>query len=246
MVTGVNWSHPLNRGLLAWWPAAATQWRGAAWVDLVGRNPARLTGEPTGRNNYGRSLGCSAPTHGAIPADSPRYGVDAWTLTAWVYPTSLSTFHTVFRRGDTYDLQRHIAVWLTPTGVYVASRGGGTAVTTTPAPATNRWQQIAVSCTGTGSVSVQLDGLLAGTGSLAPSTSYSGVLSIGTSTASAGTYAFSGSISDVFLSGRAMVAAEISSLYRESLAGYPGMLIRSRPRRIATSSAKRPAILVMP
>lgn len=39
----VNWSHPLNRGLVAWWLAAPRCRGGAVWRDLLGRHHGTLT-----------------------------------------------------------------------------------------------------------------------------------------------------------------------------------------------------------
>lgn len=54
----VNWSHPLNRGLVSWWLALPGGWgRGMQFRDLCGKNHGTLTNGPAWSSAMGRPGG---------------------------------------------------------------------------------------------------------------------------------------------------------------------------------------------
>lgn len=249
MVTGVNWGHPLNRGLLAWWPASASHWRGRGWVDLVRGNVAARKATSTPTNTGEMAAWRDSPAYDTAnesylaASDSAAFSVSDWHMSAWIWVRNYNPYHTIFLRATPgMNTTRHAGVFLSNgNNFWVANRGLGNFVGS-PRQPTNTWFHLTVSCTLGGVASAYVNGSAAGAASIGTgASSYPGVVAIGYDAGTAD-FQHNGRLADLRFSGRTLEPSEVKALYRESLAGYPGMLTRAphRPRIAIQSGGTTP------
>jgi len=82
----VNWAHPLNRGLAAWWKVLPLRYGGRRWLDLAGTSHGLLTGMGASSATSGWGATTRAGGYGELRFD----GVDDQIATG----RPLSTFVT--------------------------------------------------------------------------------------------------------------------------------------------------------
>jgi hypothetical protein len=226
--------HPLNRGLVSWWLAVPWYMSGPRFIDLAGRSHGTLTNGTTWQGARGRPGGWGALTfdgtndHVAVP-DRAETGL--FTVSAWARSTSTSGTRGVFTRSEAVAFtQNWMLFQRDATGLFWSfqtSDGSSNEARSTIATTDGVWRQLVGVYSGSGALTLYVDGKLAASNSgSSPGMNGFSVTSIG-SYASGSSDFWQGDIDDVKLwSGRALSSDDVAQLYRLSVRGYPGVLNR--------------------
>lgn len=240
----VNWQHPLNRGLVAWYIALPGQGRSTQWLDIAGGVNATLTNGPTwqGRASGWGALSCDGTDdYATIPAGSifgKKLTGAVVTFACWFNPTgSLTAYQALFDCGSTS--LRSLGIFLGPSAstLYIAigNSAGNNHFLTNPI-ANNTWQHFVVTCDGS-SITSYLNGVSNGTGgTVTGSFDASYEARIG-GNPSGGGAAYQGYIDDVSIYNRVLSANDVYRLYAQSITGYQGMINRLKGRFISSVPA---------
>ncbi len=239
--TPINWSHPLNRGRLAWWLCLPGLTGGAKFVDLCKRSDATLKsmGDPNARGGTNGWRPASRPGGwGSLQFDgSAGYALSTnvssslfagdCTLAAWVYVTSQSGVAYVCTKGLAGGLANSAGLFFRNSSNRFEFRvGAGTATSATNSSVISTWQRV-VGARRSGVLSIYVNGLFSG--STASSTSDGSSTTAVTIGANSSPLNFwPGYLDDVVLADRGWSAAEVLADYDLSRRGYPGVL-RSYP-----------------
>lgn len=245
----VNWDHPLNRGLVAWYLAIQNQpgWGSSKWLDLtdpVHGNHGTLTNmdpatdwvassSPGGFGAIGLAdTGLeSAGTSQLINVPITRFASNSpFSYFCWVYPIAFQNFagvggHLALAGFSGWSMYCHGDQTV---GTYLGSHRRSTATI-----ALNAWSYVGATYDGSNLIlwingnSVRSDSGVIYTGHTFDEFSVGGFYVV-SDPASPGD--FVGSLNDARLYDRALWADEVSDYYHLSQQGYPGLLNRTDSR----------------
>ena len=234
----VEWSHPLNRGLVGEWAVTSLSgWRGASVArNLVrgGKIPYDGTFNSTGvtwqgltsPGGYGSlKFGGGASDNITLWSSSvlPISGTKA-SACCWIYPTgSLTAYQTVFDWGGS-SITRNLSAFLGGVASHLfvafADTSGAELSSSTDAWVANLWQHLCVTCDGS-TITAYRNGnffALSGTGIGAGMTLQPFLWGGNPSDVGA---AFTGYQDDLIVANRCWSANEVAALYLESRQGNP-------------------------
>jgi hypothetical protein len=223
----VDWDHPLNKGRVAWWHTPMGLGAGSRLLDIAKNNHGTLTNGAKWNN----SVQTDTPsvffdgTNDVVALPS-GFGTSYWlstmTASAWFFATSVASNQAIMGEetgghATSFVLEvgrtsgRNSVVWnnsliLTGTGVIEAGKW-------------NRVVCVRSGSTGSWTVSLYLNGVLAGSTTTATNPASGGTSGIG-ARSSSGAIPFGGFIRDVSVHNRALSAAEVALDYNASRVGY--------------------------
>lgn len=230
-------SHPLARGLLAWWLARPGRDCGPTWYDLTGRSRGTLTNGPT----WGRAHRPGGS--GNVQLDGSDDWVDCGTaaalsppeltILAWIRVDSFTpAYSAIVSRNDGSAYAQLFIKSNGTLAVYCSQSFANYDGTGSHTLAAGTWYRIGWTWSAAsgivGYVNGEVDATANGTGTQ-PVVAAS--FAIGHDTVNAGRH-FPGAIDDVKVWSRPLAAAEIRADLEESRAGYPGTLRRRGPARL--------------
>lgn len=238
----VNWSHPLNRGLVSWWLAMPHSGRrGLTWRDLCGRNHGTLTNGPVWGGAKGRRGGFASLEFDGDNdrVDGASYPANTFpcTVTAWarstVSPASFPDYIYEERNGSGFN---GWAFYRNPNFRLGLVFGGVVdyPMTSLAWTTNSAWYFVAMAITGnggtaTGYLSAANGGgpLLSESLSVGQTNSIPNTLSIGGIGVEAG-FAFQGQIDSVRRYNHVLTAAEVFAVFDAERRGNAGLLNRTR------------------
>lgn len=246
----INWAHALNRGLVARWQATPNRNRGGKLFDLCGRNHGTLTNSPTWSSAKGRPGGFGAITFAStalvsIP-DNPvlKFTTGGYTLAAWFRTTSTTQGALMERADGTGDFAPMLGLRMSRTtagDIALLSRdstGTGTIFVTSGGWHDGNWHMVVATRSAAGTVhSLYVDGVFR----TSSTTAAYGTVDTTQPFRIGATYdptTFPGDIDEVCMwRDRALSAAEVAALYRESRQGSPNTLNWYRRPRVSLQDA---------
>lgn len=247
----VNWQHPLNKGLVAWWIGLPGR-TGNVLYNLVGRNHGTLTNGPTwraGPNGFAANNFDGTDDY-VSPPNLGLSGAIARTFAGWIYQTSISSgTKSIFRCGpDNTSALQTFGLWCNVTingDLYVPfwSRDWYTGAVITA----NTWTHVTVTYNGgavqtAGNVVVYVNGVSRSLTSVGSATGNANTVEtayrLGADPIS-GLY-LSGSLSDLRFHNRALAADEVFALYDQSRRGHPNTLRRVGRGSVSVASISAP------
>lgn len=220
----VNWSHPLNRGRLAWWLPLPWWSGGIRLQDLCGKAHGTLTDGPTWSGRRGRP-GALAPelqfdgTNDYVLTSNLDTG-SVFTLAFWARnEATSSTIRAVCRSSaaNAASLYR----WSDGTWAFYTEGSTNNALTSTGATGT-AWTHVVGVYDGTTKY-LYINGVLHNSFVVTTGASGSAAFRIG---GDAFSQMWQGGIGDGRVYNRALSASEVQQLYQLSRRGYPGVLNR--------------------
>lgn len=268
----VNWSHSLNRGLLAWWLVAPNRqgWKSYRLRDLCRRYHGTLTNMPNGSCWVGNHFGVPSLLYddtddyvlcrsGSIAATLTDCTVSSRFYTAnadnaggggrAIYAERAASGNDIFKLdySDDTSLGRPFFTW---------RNDGGTLTQVRPSSGTynNQWVTFDVVVAGT-AVTIYINGVSAGTGTVSTKNFTDAGLDSRIGGDARGTAAtWGGNISSVRIHSVALSASEIAAKYQIERRGWGAMLSRvqlSRTGAQATSTfqaawARNSNVLITP
>ena len=238
----VNMSHPLNRGLLAWWLCLPGRLTGFTWYDLLGNYNgtivnANVAGTGLGptrrRGGFGEFDSTQASNSAVVVAPAAKgpwckLGTGDFTLSCWTMIPTGTTFGVAPFFSSNYDGGGHH--WgLQNNRILLAFVGSASPVISTfVQPNDGSWHHLVLTRQA-GVVTHYVDGAQAGT----PGSPFNGTMantSIDNRICARGGggsgQSFTGGMDSYRIYNRALPAAEISLLYLNELQGNPGTLRR--------------------
>lgn len=248
----VNWAHPLNSGLTAWWVALPWWQSGMTFVDITRRYPGTITGATWSRRNrvggYGALLFDGTDDYvncGTIAS------ANAFTASCWIRPTLVDgSWHHFFCHQDDGNPNRTFALtisggYIAPSNrisVFVKDSGADAAAYSLASAVQDAWQHVVATLTGAnGDLTIYINGVAEHTISNIDATTGSHDLFLGNMSSSGSPVNFeyfAGEIDDVcYWVGRSLTASEVDWLYRLSRRGNLGRLSRLPSRRTAADVA---------
>lgn len=252
----VNWSHPLNRGLVSWWLALQGQQRGVIFRDLCNRNNGTLTNGPEWNGARGRpgGWGCvrmTANNHNVSIGDVTTYdGLTSLTISLWISLDSTANDATgrriVTKWGATTATRAFLLSQSNGDGdsltfaVFSGSESNYTIKTTSGVLTAGNHHHVVVTWIGGGTVAIHIDGrsvsLTDGSLGTHPTSIPNSSSAFMFGQESSGLNSMLGSIDSVRTYRRALSANEVAALIQEERQGYPGLLNRL-PRRSLSITA---------
>lgn len=242
----VNWSWPLNRGLVSWYSAVPgpgrAGWKSNRWRDLCGRNHGTLTnmdpatdwvgprGRPGGFGALDFDGSDDLASAASFPFLSPPFALSCWFRPFTTGDAKYCSFiarGAAFENNSNYafgwrrDASRIFCYWRNGATLYGSESAGSAAPAGT-------WCHAVAVLDSSSNLSVYKNGvLLFSDGSNSAPTDGSQPLTIGKPNSTTSTdLAFNGMLDDVRIYNRALSAAEVQQLYNESCMGYPNGLAR--------------------
>lgn len=208
----INWSHPLNVGLVSEWAVAPPIVGGSTWLDLCRRNNGTMLGNPTWGGNKIGLVAASSQTVRIADASSLQVGA-AFSVFGWVVPTAVATTSTLIRKngatGSVYTLA------LVSSKLFVEVRTSNVNNGTLSNGSTY-W----VGATYNGAtLTSYINGLSQGTASTASQAENGGLLYFGSQTASNQFY--SGSVWGITIANACYTGSQVYSMYQEQRLGNP-------------------------
>src|SRR3990167_5559894 len=229
----VNWSHPLNRGLVSWWKVLPQRAGGLRLIDLCGKNHGTLV-NGTKWAGMGRLGG-----YGALNFDGVNDYVDGGTLGGGSYSAATLCFwgyraatnkllFTGF--GDTNNNRLGILVF-TDSKIYWEVENGGASFPSTAFTGTG-WHYYCLSWPGGATRNGYVDGVSQSVRSGTNISTYdlTGNFNIGQEIANS--RESTGQFDDVRIYNRALSAAEVAELFHRSRQFCPGLLNRIPSPRV--------------
>lgn len=239
----VRRTHPLARGLVAWWRAVPRRAAGPTWHDLLGRHPGTLSGptwaataRPGGagelRYAAGNVVTVASSAAFDLSAFDPTVGL---SLACWVRPTDYSAYRGLVTRTS--------GATPAPWDWYLAATSGlptffGFSATVGPtAPAAGAWSHLAVTYVAGVGTAHYLDGRPNGGVDAAngPTSAANVPVLIGNRGDAFTTFA--GALDDAMIWSRGLTDAEVRALHVESRAGHPGLLGSAGPAPVGVAAA---------
>jgi Concanavalin A-like lectin/glucanases superfamily len=237
----VNMGHFLNAGRVSWFLALPHLYGGPTWSDLMGLNPATLTNmtsvsgwrSTTRPGGFGH-LQFDGVDDYCLCTNGPALSITgAISVAAWVRLDNVSNpsiwaakDNNVGGRAYTLDMDNFSGP---PVPRFYINGGGGTneAAGTVPIPQ-GAWQRYVGMFLPGNSLSIYVNGILAGITSTAVTTIPTATtpLRIGARAYSGAESFTPGAIDDVSVWNRALSASEVRADYELSIRGYPGVLNR--------------------
>lgn len=213
---------PAPEGLVAWWPAEGES------VDIVsGNNGTAMNGVSFAPGKVGQAFSFNGSASYIRVADNPSlHCTNALTIEAWVYPSSLGTYHNIVSKWGLIDaLQTSYTTALVPDGriSLAVCASGDTSATpvvgtaSTNSIAANQWTHFAATYDGL-ALRMYINGIcesqVAYNQGIFPGTE---ALAIGAAGVFAGGEVlspFAGLIDEVAVYNRALSASEIAGIYK--------------------------------
>jgi hypothetical protein len=241
----VNRRHPLAQGLQGWWLALpGVTLRANGWANLLGppgtvvyetmassatttSGPGRSTSRAGGRGELrfdGTNDAAYVPHHARWNLGAG--GVPRWTLTCWIYFAVVAAGIKMILTKSTanggavnplefrYDSSQFLTL---------NSDGGTNVLTSTFNPLGTTWQHLTLTRSGTGTA-LYLNGKLDATGPVGTFTANTQPLRFGRRDDATTSFLMQGNLDDIRVYNWALPARLVRELYRNSLAGYPGLL----------------------
>lgn len=253
----VDWSHPLNRGLLGWWlavPTSPTGWGGVTWRDLTRRNHGALASmDPP--NDWSGAKGRQGGW-GSLDFDGtndtvqvPSFDQDYLTAVAWVYKHSNSGLDAICARDSGGGASRHWYMATSGADLNCALWNTGGSVTNPTATvtlSTGVWYRIGMRYDGA-NLKLFLNGKTVGTPGTLSGTIRTGsrVIEIGNL---AGSFGCDANLDDVRILARPWTDADFATDYALSRNYYRGLLNRiprpqSSSQDVASGNRRRRVLL---
>jgi len=254
----VNWTDPLNHGLVSWWMAVPSHTAGTAtWRDLCQRNDGTLTGysnvdqawQTQGQAGGFGALEFDGTGDRVVVPYSPSIP-QSGTLSFWHRPEGSSAGHkaVIAQHNGGYP-ERFPTVFFhrSTTNSIKLERGAGGGYTSISYEWSNDiWVHCTVVYLDSGA-DVYADGQHVGTQSaLSSPTSLADDVLLMSRSYSYPTYTTEGQLASVRLWDRALTADEIQDYYHRSQSYYPGVLNRHTRRSVfapSTGTTITPATL---
>lgn len=218
--------HPLNEGLAAWWLPLPNNQGGGTLFDLLGRYNGTLTNGPTwaeGPNGFGALTfdGTNDYVSAAVPTG--LHGSVTGTISAWVRGDAANDTGAPLHCSS--DLTDQYYAYFGDGKVYLSLLRSNRASGITPVVTLTTWHMLTVTTDGA-TWSLYQNGVLAGS-QTAQATVSATAMRLGRDES---VQYWGGRVADVRVYTRCLPAAEVLSLYDQSLRGHPDTL-RRRPKR---------------
>lgn len=239
----IEWSHPLNRGLVADWTIPPNSgWRGGSVLrDLVrgGKKPndGTLTNGPTwaaGPNGFGAIVFDGANDY--VTAPGPAFGSGDFAVTAWLNPTDFGNNRAVYDTlavGGSGTRSNDVVLYVEQSsGAPKGFTSGGFLASGTVALTAAQWNHVVWSRSGT-TLSYYVNGRSAGTATLGTNITGAnanlGVFSDAPTGTGTPFNNWIGRIGGVWVHNRSLSAVEVSGFYSQSRRGNPDRYRWLRP-----------------
>lgn len=239
----VNRQHPLAQGLVAWWLTVPGLDGGSKWYDLMGLNHGTLTNMAASTSGWGKTTtpggwGClefDGVNDYVNVLNTANLGVSStYTLSAWMKPTTLSSYRPIIFRGSGQSNDIELYIQTPSRMVLYHNRGNGGVAAGGGFTFTNANVWSHVTCTFAFGVGwkAYINGVEttftvdAGSGQAPNVVNTRWQLGQTEHSDFAGVKNFIGALDDIRIYDRALPAAHVAELYRQSLSGYPGVLTR--------------------
>lgn len=230
----INNAHPLGRNVVAWWLAVpgGTGWGSFRWRDLLQENNLTLTNMSVS-DSWSRSSVVFGGADDYCVANSDNdtldFGTGSFSVFASANATSFTNFAAFFYKGAPNNATPgYMLRQVTGTDRYQFVVGNGTSrsASTSSTQSTGEARLCGVYNGSIATLYVNGIAQTAG-GSISGSTSSAVTPEIGRGFDGGITYGyFNGRIKSVIIFNRALLAADVLTLYREERHGFPGMLNR--------------------
>jgi hypothetical protein len=239
--SAVNWSHPLNRGLVAWWLALPGSPRGRQFRSLTGKHHATLAG-PTWGSSAGRPGGYGGLTFdGTNDAATTPISADLamtvdHTLMCWVRAVTFGVTDILISSNETPGANNLQYNLFFSTGGTLCTYMTNLVSSSLGAVTAGRWAHCAVTYVhATTTSTIYVNGRADGTSTLVSKPSaITYYVSLGSE--NAGSQQADATVDDLRISRRAFSADEMWAFYTLSRTGYRGLL-----QRVATTGRRPPA-----
>ena len=237
LASPVNWQHPLNRDLRAWWLALPGYSGGATWRDMTGRYSGTLANMDPATDWVGslaRPGGMGALVFdGGAPTEQVQVGNFLtganFSISVWCNTDVLSSsIRAILRQGGV-----NLSLYLWSNNKFSFYTGGSVFSTTTLE--TGRWYHVVATYNGT--KRLYLDGIEQNSAGAAVSSTLN-TLGIGGDNFA---QRWDGALDDVRWWHRALSAAEVYAYYTLSRQGYPGLLNRAERVLVSVPAAGGPS-----
>jgi len=241
----VNWAHPLNvKGLVGWWLCLPTTRKGLSFVDLRRKYGFAFNNMSSSAWIGGnRPNGFSALSTIGTSSQFARYSAaivssPPFTISFWFKGNAHFGIFSSTSNDDWYRLVPSSSFYLDQNsngGANFTSLSGGAAQS-------GAWNHIVGVWTSSSSRSLYGNGAFIANGAATGTPVNLNRTTIGALDRPTVSYG-STTIDDIRIHNRALNGSEVLTLYRESLAGYPNMLRRSRRAGMAKPGAAAAGIL---
>lgn len=245
----LNQSHPLNRGLIAWylvWPVGQLVSR-FNWGDLCGLNPLSMTGGFTSTYNFGSgagrlgSRGCLQMDASANPLwtrSSARRTVNInapQSISAWLSLDLTSGVQSV-TSIDSGGFSAAIQLEIRSSTLRATAPGGGAIVDSGFTPNTVTWYHLLYTWDGTTN-RIYVNGVEKANSVTAHGAGVADRIRVGDTGFSEG---WNGRLDDIRYWTRCLTPADAHQVYWTSMQGYPGLFAtqhRTHVKKIAAQAA---------
>ena len=234
----VNWRHPINYGLVAWYWTIPQFMGGQLWRDMTTRyNAPRLGSVPvwsptfnhrggTGSMSFSSSGYCNAGDYTA-GADPFAIGANDFSVCAWVRPNDVSTYQIVIGRDDDSTHRDLILGFGASVGSILYMTGRTTPGAASPKESTNimssgAWQHIGAQRIGS-ALTLWHNGTNVYTGTDSETTVVNQATSLARRNYSGFPQYYVGRMNDVRYH-KGAGCPTVKAIYEQSILGYPNAL----------------------
>lgn len=239
----INWNHPLNKDLVAWYLTIPEISKGNTWFNLISNfrlNNGTLTNGPVWQGKSERPGGFGSlffdgsndsvvvASNSSIPSGSAKRTICCWANQITRAAGSNSGIVQInTSSGQTFLLQTSLVgttIYLFTDGV---NTGNNISLSGGEIPSLNEWNNIIFSFDGSSSWQYYLNGILVKNGTFSNAINTGGTdLRIGNRM---GMNSYHGLIDDIRIYSKVLSASESCFLYNESKSGYKNVLNFRRP-----------------
>jgi hypothetical protein len=235
----VNWSHPLNRGRVAWYLAHPSIPRGNTWHELCGMSSKRaydgtLTNGPMWKGNCGRPGGYGSLSFDGVndvvsTAITVDPGASSFAVGFWFNTATSAGTQVILCKGNegaanagfSFNLAGGVLTW--------RARGSSAAVSVTSAVSTNTWYHACGVIDRANTLSrLYINGLQVSSGSTASigaTVSSGAILQYGRRGPTNNDFPYLGLLDDVFYYPDTLLSAtNVFALHQQSRLGHPETL----------------------
>lgn len=227
----VNWSHPLNRGLLHWWNPLSYNSGGRVLFDIANKNHATLNTQTWGSAvPLSNAFSIYNGTGTATAATFSSVSLSEYTLSWWGYCTNVAAYSTAFANSSSSTM---IARAPSTTQLLFQLFNSMTSVTVTNnALALDKWQHYAVTYISGGSSYCYVDNEQVYITSVSGSGTFNTLAGRGTTS-----HSWRGNLANMRIHNRAISASEIRSWRLDDISANPNTLNWIKPRAWSFGSA---------
>lgn len=228
----VNWSRPLNRGLLHWWKPLPHNWGSNTLFDIANRNHATKVSTATQWNAesiLGGTKSISGWTSASYYSLASTVSLSSeYSIVAWWRLNLFSTYQFAIAGAGAAIFGMNIG----STSFYCRPIDGGTAYTPAISGAVSgQWQQAVMAVKYNTTSYCYLDNVKSG--SMAVGTGITQFNTLGAYSS----YPMLGSIAELRIYNKTLSDSEVFQLRIEALQGYPNLLNWIEPRAWSFGSA---------